>query len=124
MKEIERVLPKPLSLEAPFEEKEGGLTHLIDFIQDKKLESPDKEVDKLIQRERIDYFINKLSEKENRIIKMRFGLNDGVFCTLSEIGADLNLTRERVRQIESRALEKLKKFIKKEDKGLRETDKI
>jgi RNA polymerase primary sigma factor len=124
IKQIEQILPRPLSLEAPFEEKDGGLTYLIDFIHNKKADSPAILVDRLIQRERIDCFLTKLSERENKVIRMRFGLDDGVFCTLSEIGAEIGLTRERVRQIELRALEKLKKIIKKEGGLKNETDKI
>ncbi len=82
---------------------------LIEFISDDKIATPDKEVTNLMMSDKIQFFLEKLSPREETIIKMRYGLLRDKNYTLDEIGTHFDLTRERIRQIEKRALEKLHK---------------
>src|ERR1051326_76599 len=104
--EIMRIALEPLSLETPVGEKDNS--QLSDFIQSNTAPSPSEATLNLIRREQIDEVLNKLTPRERDVLKMRFGLDDGYARTLEEVGSRLHVTRERVRQIELRALKKLR----------------
>ena len=104
--EITRIALEPLSLETPVGEKDNS--QLSDFIQSHSAPSPSEATLNLIRREQIDEVLNKLTSRERDVLKMRFGLDDGYARTLEEVGSRLHVTRERVRQIELRALKKLR----------------
>lgn len=104
--EITRIALEPLSLETPVGEKDNS--QLSDFIQSSTAPSPSEATLNLIRREQIDEVLNKLTTRERDVLKMRFGLDDGYARTLEEVGTRLHVTRERVRQIELRALKKLR----------------
>lgn len=104
--EIMRIAMEPLSLETPVGEKDNS--QLSDFIQSDSMPSPSEATHNLIRREQIDEVLNKLTQREREVLRMRFGLDDGYARTLEEVGTSLKVTRERVRQIELRALKKLR----------------
>ncbi len=105
-RKVMKIAQEPISLETPIGEEEDS--HLGDFIEDKKAESP---IDTLLNRnlkEQIQLVLNTLTEREAKILKMRFGIGDGSEYTLEEVGKMFNVTRERIRQIEAKALRKLR----------------
>ncbi|MHB9037292.1 MAG: RNA polymerase sigma factor RpoD [Armatimonadota bacterium] len=104
--EIIRIAPEPLSLETPIGEEEDS--HLADFIEDQEAISPAEAASNLILREKIEESLNKLTPRERDVLKMRFGLDDGYSRTLEEVGRHFKVTRERIRQIEAKALKKLR----------------
>lgn len=104
--EIMRIALEPLSLETPVGEKDNS--QLSDFIQSQTAVSPSEATLNLIRREQIEEVLNKLTGREKEVLRMRFGLDDGYARTLEEVGCRLHVTRERVRQIELRALKKLR----------------
>ena len=104
--EIMRIALEPLSLETPVGEKDNS--QLADFIQSHTAISPSEATLNLIRREQIEEVLNKLTGREKEVLRMRFGLDDGYARTLEEVGCRLRVTRERVRQIELRALKKLR----------------
>ena len=104
--EIMRIALEPLSLETPVGEKDNS--QLSDFIQSHTAVSPSEATLNLIRREQIEEVLNKLTGREKEVLRMRFGLDDGYARTLEEVGLRLGVTRERVRQIELRALKKLR----------------
>ena len=104
--EIMRIALEPLSLETPVGEKDNS--QLSDFIQSHTAISPSEATLNLIRREQIEEVLNKLTGREKEVLRMRFGLDDGYARTLEEVGVRLHVTRERVRQIELRALKKLR----------------
>ncbi len=104
--EIMRVAPEPLSLEMPVGEEDDS--HLADFLQDTETLSPSEATTRIILREKIDEALDQLSDRERDVLKMRFGLDDGYAHTLEEVGKHFRVTRERVRQIEAKALKKLR----------------
>ncbi|MCC6446631.1 MAG: RNA polymerase sigma factor RpoD [Armatimonadetes bacterium] len=104
--EIIRIAPEPLSLETPVGEEEDS--HLADFIEDHEAASPSEAAANLVLREKIETALAKLTERERDVLKMRFGLEDGCSHTLEEVGRHFNVTRERIRQIEAKALKKLR----------------
>jgi len=104
--EIARIAPEPLSLETPIGEEDDS--HLADFIQDHEATSPDEAAAHRILREQISDVLNTLTERERDVLKMRFGLDDGYPRTLEEVGRYFQVTRERIRQIEAKALKKLR----------------
>jgi RNA polymerase primary sigma factor len=104
--EIMRIALEPLSLETPVGEKDNS--QLSDFIQSQTAISPSEATLNLIRREQIEEVLNKLTGREKDVLRMRFGLDDGHARTLEEVGCRLHVTRERVRQIELRALKKLR----------------
>lgn len=106
--EIMRIALEPLSLETPVGEKDNS--QLSDFIQSHSAISPSEATLNLIRREQIDEVLNKLTDREKDVLRMRFGLDDGYARTLEEVGYRLHVTRERVRQIELRALKKLRHY--------------
>ncbi len=104
--EIIRIAPEPLSLETPIGEEEDS--HLGDFIEDQEAESPAEAASVAILREKIEETLNKLTPRERDVLRMRFGLDDGYSRTLEEVGRHFKVTRERIRQIEAKALKKLR----------------
>ncbi len=106
--EIMRIAMEPLSLETPVGEKDNS--QLSDFIQSDTAPSPSEATLNLIRREQIEEVLNRLTPRERDVLMMRFGLEDGYARTLEEVGSRLHVTRERVRQIELRALKKLRQL--------------
>ena len=106
VRKILRVAQEPISLETPVGNEEDS--HLKDFIQDGKVESPEQAVIYGDIRDQIQEVLCTLTPREEQVLKLRFGLNDGHEHTLEEVGKKFNVTRERIRQIESKALRKLK----------------
>ena len=104
--EIYRIAPAPLSLETPIGEEEDS--HLADFIQDQESVSPDDAAGRQLLRERIVDVLSELSDRERDVLRMRFGLDDGYPRTLEEVGRHFQVTRERIRQIEAKAIKKLR----------------
>jgi RNA polymerase primary sigma factor len=104
--DIIRIAPEPLSLETPIGEEENS--HLGDFIEDSEAVSPDEAASVLVLREQIDDVLSDLTPRERDVIRLRFGLDDGYARTLEEVGQHFKVTRERIRQIEAKALKKLK----------------
>lgn len=105
-REIIKIYQEPISLETSFGEDENS--QLIDFIEDAKSEMPTKAASHELLKEMVKKALDTLTYKERRVIELRFGLADGRPHTLEEVGAEFNVTRERVRQIESKALRKLR----------------
>ncbi len=106
VRKIMRIAQEPISLETPVGEEEES--HLSDFIVDKRANSPSEAVINLNLREQTAEVLKSLSPREEKIIKMRFGLQDGSEHTLEEVGQHFMVTRERIRQIEAKALRKLR----------------
>ena len=104
--EIIRIAPEPLSLETPIGEEEES--HLADFIEDHEAVSPAEAATTLILREKIEQALDSLTPRERDVLIMRFGLEDGCSRTLEEVGRHFRVTRERIRQIEAKALKKLR----------------
>jgi len=106
VRKIIKIAQEPISLETPIGEEENS--HLGDFIEDKVLPSPPETVININLREQIGEALISLTEREAKVLKMRFGLGDGNEHTLEEVGQQFKVTRERIRQIEAKALRKLK----------------
>ncbi len=104
--EIRRIAPEPLSLEAPVGEEENS--HLGDFVPDDEVRSPVDAASNLVLREQLERVLHTLSPREREVLKLRFGLDDGYPRTLEEVGGIFKVTRERIRQIEAKALKKLR----------------
>lgn len=106
VQEMMRVAVEPLSLETPVGEKDNS--SIGDFIPSTNLPTPGEVTNGLIRREEIDGILGRLTSRERDVVRLRFGLDDGRSRTLEEVGSALNVTRERVRQIELRAMKKLR----------------
>ena len=106
VQEIFRIMPEPVSLETPVGEDEE--TELLHFIEDATAEAPAETALASMLQEDLRSVLDTLSERERRVLELRFGLADGRPRTLEEIGKEFNLTRERIRQIEAKALAKLR----------------
>ena len=104
---IENINQETVSLEKPIGDDDDKST-LGEFIADDKILSPDQESSRRILRDQVNTILNDLSEKEKKILEMRHGLNDGVTHTLEEVGKEFGVTRERIRQIEAKAHEKIR----------------
>lgn len=104
--EIIKISQEPVSLETPIGEEEDS--HLGDFIPDEDAQAPDEVASSLILREQIFDVLSTLTEREAKVLTLRFGLEDGHPRTLEEVGEQFNVTRERIRQIEAKALRKLR----------------
>lgn len=111
VEEIRRISQLPVSLETPIGEEEDS--QLGDFIEDHELPSPDEAAAGHLLHEQIEEMLATLSEREREVLHFRFGLEDGHSYTLEEVGKKFNVTRERIRQIEAKALRKLRQPSKK-----------
>lgn len=107
IREIKKIALDPISLETPIGEKEDS--HLGDFIEDREAVSPDEAAGSILLREQIEGLLQDLPERERNVVELRFGLLDGRPRTLEEVGRHFEVTRERIRQIEGKALSKLQK---------------
>jgi len=103
------------SLETPIAEE--GETEMIDLLQDETLPSPQEDISRFLQHERIDALLKKMNDRERRVLRLRYGLADGVSRTLGETAKFFGITRERVRQIEVVAIRKLRALIATEEPG-------
>lgn len=108
VKSVKNVAREPISLETPIGEDEDSL--LGDFIEDKEIENPSVQTDYKLLQEQIRAVLSTLPLREQEVLRMRFGLDDGYSLTLEEVGLYFNVTRERIRQIEAKALKKLRHF--------------
>ena len=108
IREAKKAAQDPISLETPIGEKEDS--HLGDFIEDQKTSSPEEEAAATMRREQIYKLLNELTEREKGVLALRFGMDDGTPRTLEEVGKYFGVTRERIRQIEGKALKKLRKL--------------
>ena len=106
VREIMRVAQDPVSLETPIGEEEDS--HLGDFIEDEQATAPDDAVSSIMLKKQMEEVLNTLTPRESRVIRLRFGLDDGRSRTLEEVGAEFGVTRERIRQIEAKAIRKLR----------------
>jgi RNA polymerase primary sigma factor len=106
VREILRLSKKPLSLELPM--GEDGDSHLGDFIEDRASPPPVDVASRELLKAQLNKVLSELSDRERRILLLRFGLVDDRTRTLEEVGKEFNLTRERIRQIEAKALRKLR----------------
>ena len=106
VREILKISQEPVSLETPIGEEEDS--HLGDFIEDRGAMAPSEAASYQLLREQVDDVLYTLSERESRVLQLRFGLEDGRSRTLEEVGRDFGVTRERIRQIEAKALRKLR----------------
>jgi RNA polymerase primary sigma factor len=109
--QIEKISQDTISLEMPIGD-EDDRSRLSDFIADDKIIAPDQEVAHSILTDQIQEILDTLSEKERKILEMRHGLLDGTYHTLEEVGKEFGVTRERIRQIEAKALEKIRQHEK------------
>ncbi|MBE6687228.1 MAG: RNA polymerase sigma factor RpoD [Ruminococcaceae bacterium] len=106
VREIMKIAQDPVSLETPIGEEEDS--HLGDFIEDQDSPAPAEAASYTLLREQLFEVLNTLSSRESQVLKLRFGLEDGRTRTLEEVGKEFNITRERIRQIEAKALRKLR----------------
>ena len=104
--EIQKIAQDPVSLETPIGEEEDS--HLVDFIEDTKATPPSDVAAQTMLREQLIAALHKLTPREEKVIRLRYGLDDGKQRTLEEVGKEFNVTRERIRQIEAKALRKLR----------------
>ena len=110
IREVKKIAQDPISLETPIGEKEDS--HLGDFIEDHEAIAPDDAAGSILLREQIEELLTGLTARERQVLELRFGLKDGKTRTLEEVGKYFDVTRERIRQIEGKALSKLKKTAK------------
>ncbi len=110
IRHLEKISQKAVSLETPVGEDEKDSV-LGEFIKDEKIESPAAQAGRKLLREHLDEIFADLSEREQKILSMRFGLEDGVSHTLEEVGQEFGVTRERIRQIEAKAIEKIRQHV-------------
>ncbi len=105
VREIQKIAQEPVSLETPIGEEEDS--HLGDFIPDEDVPAPAEAAAALMLKEQLLEVLDTLTEREQKVLKLRFGLEDGHARTLEEVGKEFDVTRERIRQIESKAIKKL-----------------
>jgi len=110
--QIEKINQDTISLENPVGDDDDGKSTLGDFIPDTKIKSPDQDASQRILTDQVKDILNDLSEKERLILEMRHGLTNGITHTLEEVGQRFGVTRERIRQIEAKALEKIRESDK------------
>ncbi len=116
VREMLRLTQRTISMDTTlFGDREDGKS-IVDYIVDIKAENPEEEAFRDLRYSRLEKMLRQLSPRERLVLKMRFGLSESVFHTLEETGQHLGVTRERARQIESRALQKLKKLLEGKDK--------
>jgi RNA polymerase primary sigma factor len=106
VREILKLSQEPVSLETPIGEEEGS--HLGDFIEGRGTLAPAEAASYRVLRQQVEEVLESLSERESKVLQLRFGLEDGRSRTLEEVGLDFGVTRERIRQIEAKALRKLR----------------
>ena len=106
IREIQRIALEPVSLETPIGEEDDS--HLGDFIEDKESESPVDYTTRQLLKQELEAILGELGERESRVIRMRYGLDDDHPRTLEEVGKYFGVTRERIRQIEAKAIKKLR----------------
>ena len=106
VEEIMKISQEPVSLETPIGEEEDS--HLGDFIEDRNAPAPADAASIQLLKEQVDEVLNTLTDRESRVLQLRFGLEDGRSRTLEEVGREFGVTRERIRQIEAKALRKLR----------------
>jgi len=106
VRDIQKIALDPVSLETPIGEEDDS--HLGDFIEDKEALSPEQFANNELLRDEIDLVLSTLTDREEKVLRLRFGLEDGRTRTLEEVGKEFDVTRERIRQIEAKALRKLK----------------
>ena len=106
VREILKISQEPVSLETPIGEEEDS--HLGDFIQDDNVPVPAEAAAQTLLKEQLDEVLDTLTEREQKVVRLRFGMNDGRARTLEEVGKEFDVTRERIRQIEAKALRKLR----------------
>ena len=106
VREVLKISRDPVSLDTPIGEEDDS--HLGDFIEDDSAQSPADSAAFSMMREELDNALNSLTEREKQVVRLRFGLEDGRPRTLEEVGKEFNVTRERIRQIEAKALRKLR----------------
>jgi RNA polymerase primary sigma factor len=112
VREIMKIAQEPVSLETPIGEEEDS--HLGDFIEDQEAVAPDDAASFILLKEQIEDVFSCLTDRERKVLYLRFGLKDGRPRTLEEVGQHFNVTRERIRQIEGKALSKLRNWGKRE----------
>lgn len=106
VREILKIAQEPVSLETPIGEEDDS--HLGDFIEDEVIENPVDYTTRVVLREQLDEVLDTLTDREENVLRLRFGLDDGKMRTLEVVGKVFNVTRERIRQIEAKALRKLR----------------
>ncbi|MBM7855771.1 RNA polymerase primary sigma factor [Desulfohalotomaculum tongense] len=106
VREIMKIAQEPVSLETPIGEEEDS--HLGDFIEDQEAKAPAEEASYTLLREQLNGVLNTLTDREQKVLRLRFGLDDGRARTLEEVGQQFGVTRERIRQIEAKTLRKLR----------------
>lgn len=106
VREIQKISQEPVSLETPIGEEDDS--HLGDFVQDENIQEPEDAASFVLLREQLLEAMDTLTEREQRVVSLRFGLDDGRTRTLEEVGKEFQVTRERIRQIEAKALRKLR----------------
>ena len=106
VREIQKISQEPVSLETPIGEEEDS--HLGDFIQDDNVPVPAEAAAQTLLKEQLDEVLDTLTEREQKVLRLRFGMDDGRARTLEEVGKEFDVTRERIRQIEAKALRKLR----------------
>jgi RNA polymerase primary sigma factor len=106
VREIQRIAQEPVSLETPIGEEDDS--HLGDFIEDKEALSPVEYTANVLLKDRLYKVMQDLTDREERVLRLRYGLDDGHPRTLEEVGKEFGVTRERIRQIEAKALRKLR----------------
>jgi RNA polymerase primary sigma factor len=106
------------SLEAPIGEEEEG--QALDLVEDETAVQPDAEIEHFLDKERVGNLLDMMTERERKVLDMRFGLMDGKTHTLAEVARKLGVSRERVRQIEEEALKKLRRFVEIQDEEAKE----
>ena len=111
VREIQKISQEPVSLETPIGEEEDS--HLGDFLPDENVPVPDEATAKAMLKEAVQDVLGTLTEREQKVLRLRFGIDDDKARTLEEVGREFNVTRERIRQIEAKAIRKLKSASKK-----------
>ena len=106
VREILKIAQEPVSLETPIGEEDDS--HLGDFIEDEVIENPVDYTTRVVLREQLDEVLDTLTDREENVLRLRFGFDDGKMRTLEDVGKVFNVTRERIRQIEAKALRKLR----------------